>query len=179
MSENTWFIYLAHCLWLEGKFHSIWLQGEIATYPSGVYPVFSHHPYMCPHFLVWTLWVWFGFLFCFVLFFWVFIEFVAVLLCFKFWVLGLETCGILAPQPGIQPTSPALEKEVSTTGSPGKSPHSWPFHLVGSCPFLKTENKYNLSNIFFLPINCSLAKLSITWCVISYLDIFMHLLFSR
>ena len=171
MSENSWFIYLAHCLWLEGKFHSIWLQGEVATYPSGVDPVFSHHPYTCPRFLVWTLWG----LVC--LFFWVFIELLQYCFCFKFWVFGVETYGMLAPQPGIQPTSPALEREVSTSGSPGKSPHSWPFHLVDSCSFLKTEDKYHLSNIFFLPINFSLAKLSITWCVISYLYIFMHLLF--
>ena len=176
MSENSWFMYLAHCLWLEGKFHSIWLQGEVATYPSGVYPVFSHHPYTCPRFPSMDS------LGLFV--FWGFFESLLSLLqyCFrfKFWVFGLETYGILAPQPGIQPTSPALEREVSTTGSPGKSPHSWPFHLVDSCSFLKTENKYHLSNIFFLPINCSLAKLSITWCVISYLYILMHLLlFSR
>ena len=32
-----------------------------------------------------------------------------------------EACEILAPQPGIEPTSPALEDEVLTTGLPGKS----------------------------------------------------------
>ena len=30
-------------------------------------------------------------------------------------------CGILVPQPGIEPTSPALEGRFFTTGSPGKS----------------------------------------------------------
>ena len=29
---------------------------------------------------------------------------------------GHEACGILAPQPGIEPTPPALEGEVLTTG---------------------------------------------------------------
>ena len=41
--------------------------------------------------------------------------------CFMFWVFGCEACGILAPQPGNEPTPPALEGEVLTTGSPGKS----------------------------------------------------------
>ena len=30
-------------------------------------------------------------------------------------------CGILVPQPGIEPTSPALQGGLLTTGSPGKS----------------------------------------------------------
>ena len=39
-----------------------------------------------------------------------------------FWFFGREARGILAPRPGIEPTSPALEGEVLTTGLPGKSP---------------------------------------------------------
>ena len=38
-----------------------------------------------------------------------------------FWSFGREACGILVPLPGIEPTSPALEGEVLTTGPPGKS----------------------------------------------------------
>ena len=38
-----------------------------------------------------------------------------------FWYSGYEACKILAPQPGIEPTSPALEAEVLHTGPPGKS----------------------------------------------------------
>ena len=38
-----------------------------------------------------------------------------------FFFFGREACGILAPQPGIEPTPPALEGEVLTTGPPGKS----------------------------------------------------------
>ena len=38
-----------------------------------------------------------------------------------FWCFGHEACGILAPQPGIEPTPPALEGEVLTTGPSGKS----------------------------------------------------------
>ena len=32
-----------------------------------------------------------------------------------------KACGTLAPQPGIEPTTPAVEGEVLTTGLPGKS----------------------------------------------------------
>ena len=41
-----------------------------------------------------------------------------------FWFFGCEPCGILAPQPGIEPAPPALEGEVLTTGPPGKSLYS-------------------------------------------------------
>ena len=34
----------------------------------------------------------------------------------------LTACGILVPQPGIQPACPALEGGFLTTGPPGKSP---------------------------------------------------------
>ena len=40
-----------------------------------------------------------------------------------FWFFDLEACGILAPQPGIEPAIPALESEVSTIRLPGKSPN--------------------------------------------------------
>ena len=38
-----------------------------------------------------------------------------------FWFFGCEACRILALRPGIKPTSLALEREVLTTGPPGKS----------------------------------------------------------
>ena len=41
--------------------------------------------------------------------------------CFMFWFFEHKACGILAPQPETEPTSPELEGEVLTTGSPGKS----------------------------------------------------------
>ena len=40
-------------------------------------------------------------------------------LCFVFF--GEEACGILTPQSGTEPASPALEGEVLTTGPPGRS----------------------------------------------------------
>ena len=57
----------------------------------------------------------------FLFFFKVFIEFVTIFFCFMFWFFGHRACGILAPWPGIEPASPALECEVLTTGPPGKS----------------------------------------------------------
>ena len=38
-----------------------------------------------------------------------------------FLVCGLEACGLLAPQPGINPTPSALKGEVLTTGIAEKS----------------------------------------------------------
>ena len=40
---------------------------------------------------------------------------------FMFWFFGHEACGILVPQPGIKPESPALKGKGLTTGLPGKS----------------------------------------------------------
>ena len=53
----------------------------------------------------------------------VFIEFDILLhlLCFGFF--GHKACGILAPQPGREPTPPALEGEVLSTVPAGKSLH--------------------------------------------------------
>ena len=45
--------------------------------------------------------------------------------------------GILAPQPGTEPTNPALEGEVLTTGPPEKSQHS----------HFETENSYILKTV--------------------------------
>ena len=37
-----------------------------------------------------------------------------------FWFFGHTSCGILAPQPGIEPKPPALEGGVWSTGPPVK-----------------------------------------------------------
>ena len=50
------------------------------------------------------------------------IEFVTLLLLFYVGFFGCKACGILAPQSRIEPTSPALEGRVPTTGLPGKTP---------------------------------------------------------
>ena len=54
---------------------------------------------------------------------WTFLKSLLNLLQHRFfyvWVFSLEACGILAPQPGIEPATPALEGGVLTTGSPKK-----------------------------------------------------------
>ena len=38
-----------------------------------------------------------------------------------FWFFGHKPCGILAPQPGIEPSPPALEGDVLPPGPPGES----------------------------------------------------------
>ena len=47
-------------------------------------------------------------------FFYIFIDFVTILLLFYLLVLGQEACGILSPRPGIEPAAPTLESEVAT-----------------------------------------------------------------
>ena len=59
-------------------------------------------------FLMWTI-------------FKVFIKLITILLLCYFWFFGHEACGFLAPQPGLKPTSPALEGKVLTNGLPRKS----------------------------------------------------------
>ena len=44
-----------------------------------------------------------------------FVEFVMILILFYVLVFGLEACGIVAPQPGIEPTPYALKGEILTT----------------------------------------------------------------
>ena len=56
---------------------------------------------------------------------------------FFFWPYR-TACGILVPQPGIEPVSPALEGGVSTTGPPGRSPLSY-FEGRGLCDSLEGE----------------------------------------
>ena len=41
-------------------------------------------------------------------------------------------CGILAPRPGIEPTTPALQGQFLTTGPPGKSQKVWILMLTWS-----------------------------------------------
>ena len=50
----------------------------------------------------------------------VFIELIATLLLF-FLFSGREACGILVPQPGIEP-APLQKGEIGTTGPPGRFP---------------------------------------------------------
>ena len=51
----------------------------------------------------------------------VFVDFVTILLLYYVVFFGLEACGILTPQPGIEPIPPALEGEVLTPGPSGKT----------------------------------------------------------
>ena len=39
----------------------------------------------------------------------------------QLWLSCSTACGILVPQPGIKPVSPAMQGRLSTTGPPGRS----------------------------------------------------------
>ena len=56
-----------------------------------------------------------------------------------FWFFGHEACGILAPQPGIEPAPPALESEILTTGPPGKSPERTLLSREDRCSKIKFQ----------------------------------------
>ena len=64
----------------------------------------------------------------------VFIESVTKSLLFYVLVFGCEICRTLALQPGIGPPPPALEGEVLTLGTPGKSLSFWIIVLFGYMP---------------------------------------------
>ena len=61
--------------------------------------------------------------------FWIYYN-IASALCLGFF--SHKAGGILAPQPEIEPTLPALEGEVSTAGQPGKAPEALKLKNVSS-----------------------------------------------
>ena len=108
--------------------------------------------------------------------------------CFMFWVFGHEACGILAHQLGIECAPPALEGEIPTTGSPGKSllPLILMFGLHGikHVDFEDSPNDeltFSYSNVFLcswripvfcfpdiLPLDTRLNHLVACWPLSSY-----------
>ena len=92
----------------------------------------------------------------------VFIEFVTVLLLFYvLFFFGCEACGILVPQPGIEPASSALEGGVLTTGAPGKSPNI--FTKVQTRPKGVIQTSVTLSNIPSTPSQLTIDKKLNSW----------------
>jgi len=74
----------------------------------------------------------------------VFIEFVTIL--FLFYV-GHEACGIIAPQPGIEPAPPALEGKVLTTGPPGKFPPPPKINLSLKNHFISVKHFHSIPQV--------------------------------
>ena len=74
---------------------------------------------------------------------------------------GLEACGILIPQPGVEPAPPAVEGEVLTTTLPGKSPH---IIFFSDCVViwikLEGENSWGIPTVRCLWASMSLAILT-------------------
>ena len=81
-----------------------------------------------------------------------------------FRVFGPEACWILAPQPRIEPTAPALEGEVLTTGPSGRS-------LLASIPYWS----YHVE--IFSPIQCCLFIAVISFTVQKLLHLIRSHLF--
>ena len=102
------FILFTHCLWLTNiiSFQFILSIFLINKY---IYVYFLFFYLNKKYFLMWTI------------FLKSLLNLLQYCFCIMFWFFGHEACGILAPQPGIEPTLPALEVEVLTTGPPGKS----------------------------------------------------------
>ena len=81
---------------------------------------------------------------------------------FGFWFFGPEACGILAPRPGIEPVSPALEGGFLTTGPSEKSLEihfslAWfVMHdlLFGGASFSRNFNVLSLFYAYFYRGNC-------------------------
>ena len=75
--------------------------------------------------------------------------------CFGFMFFDCKAGGILAPRPGIKPTSPALEGKVLTTGPPGKPHqsqlcwrHFWCFGLsISEFPHMRINKEHYLGNV--------------------------------
>ena len=86
--------------------------------------IFPSPHLLLPHFLFPIALLYFFFFYKIFLCEPVFIEFVTILLPFYVLVIffGREVCGILGPQPGIEPTPTILKGRVLTAGPPGKSP---------------------------------------------------------
>ena len=79
-----------------------------------------------------------------------------------FWLFGCEACGILAPQPEIEPKPLALEGEVSTTGLPGKSSYFFIFIFVAFAfgVIYKTITKTDVTGVpWFQVLHLSLSSI--------------------
>ena len=91
------------------------------------------------------------------------------ILLLMFWCFGREARRILAPWSGIEPTPPALEGEVLTTGPPGKFPKPALSLILGfslQSPSGYWEAGRNWDNPTLLPHAASYVVISIL-CVFS------------
>ena len=88
-------------------------------------------------------------------------EFVTI--CSMFWFFGQEACGILTQLPGIKPLPAALEGEVLTTGSLGKS---HPLTLLLAFPWYRGRDirfwvRCGVENPVLLPGRCHIISVNL------------------
>ena len=81
-----------------------------------------------------------------------------------FWLFGPEACGFLAPQPGMEPVSIALEGEALTTGLPGKS-QLFLFYIGPICPTFQSPHVITVSMWFLVKVKIKEAVLERFYCV--------------
>ena len=102
--------------------------------------------------------------------------------CFMFWFFGPKACGILAPQPGSEPTLPALKVESLNTGPVGKSFFCIKycycslllfFWLPGLSVFILEDKSYTTK---CRKIRCCFSSyLEVTVVSISYINILIYM----
>ena len=80
-----------------------------------------------------------------------------------FWLFGPEACGSLAPQPGMEPVSSALEGEA-LTGLPGKS-QLFLFFIGPICPASQSPHVITVSMWFLVKVRIKEAVLERFYCV--------------
>ena len=95
---------LLHCRWI---LYQLSYQGSPTLFESTVKSSFLLR-------ICFLMWITFFFL--------TLLNLLQYCFCFIIWFCGHMACGVLAPQPETEPTSPALEGKVLTTGLPGSSP---------------------------------------------------------
>lgn len=70
----------------------------------------------------------------------------------------LQGCGVLIPQPGIEPHSPALRGEFLTAGPPGKSQeftfHIWYFTHLALFSLKKWRSSYSIWKLKLITSSC-------------------------
>ena len=86
--------------------------------------------------------------------------------CFMFWFFDHKACGILAPQPWIEPAPPTLDSEVLTTGPPREVPHK-AFDLA--CLLFLLLGPLLFKIFAWLALSCDSGVKSLSLAILSYL----------
>ena len=131
LKESAWFLSL-HCGHIYGIFLSIFNDCSTPHWP---WPCWFPCSSLSTSFFIIIFWMW-------TIFYWICYNTVSVS-CFLIF-FGHKACGILAPQLGLKPTSPALEGEVLITRPPQKFLHC----LLSTCSWFDSSSSEPSSSCF-------------------------------